>query len=177
MEAWAHEDPVNPFAQDLLIDCLVARMNNSTFLHRREEGEKDWQRAVALSARRNSWGDLCTGAARDVRFGAHALAAARAEHLAKQKGLTSADRFELAKAYAQAAQAVRKDSELSPTEQGQKAEGYAAAALALLERLGRDGYFKDAASVGRLKTDDDLKPLHQRPDYQKLLTTLEAALR
>jgi hypothetical protein len=39
----------------------------------------------------------------------------------------------------------------------------------------RSGYYKDATSLDRLKTDKDLKPLQQRPGYQKLLTSLESS--
>jgi Tetratricopeptide repeat len=171
------EDPRTPHWQELYLNCLVARMNNSTLLHRPKEGERDWQHGLRLAARLKTWGPPCTGARLDARFGAHALAAARAEHLLKQPGLTSPNRFELAKAYAQAAEAARTDRRLAPTEQGLQADRHAAAAVALLARLSRDGYFKDAATLERLKTDDDLKPLRQRADFQKLLANLEASLR
>jgi serine/threonine protein kinase len=172
MEQSLREDPLNWVVQDQLLGCLVARLNNCTLLQLPAQGDTDWQRTLALSARRNTWSDLCIGVFWDARFGAHALAAARAEHLLKQAGITSADRFQLAKAYVQAAQAAAQDKQLSAVEQERKAEQYATAAVALLSRLGQDGYFKDVASVDRLKTDEELKPLQQRPGYQKLLASL-----
>jgi tetratricopeptide (TPR) repeat protein len=177
MEQSLREDPQNWVVQDQLLGCLVACMNNCTLLQFPTEGDRDWQRALALSAQRKTWNDLCVGVFWDARFGAHALAAARAEHLLKQPSITSADRFQLAKAYAQAAQAASQDKQLSAVEQERKVEQYATAAVALLGRLGQDGYFKDAASVDRLKTDDELKPLQQRPRYQKLLTSLQNSSR
>ena len=177
MERLLLEDPLNSESHDLLLGCLVARMNNCTLLQLAAEGATDWQRALALSVKRNSWDELCIGVLWDARFGAHALAAARAEHLAKQAGITSTNRFQLAKAYAQGAQAAYQDAQLSAADKGRQAEQYAAAALALLAELGQDGFFKDAASVACLKTDNDLKPLFQRPDYQKLITRLQNSSR
>jgi serine/threonine protein kinase/tetratricopeptide (TPR) repeat protein len=172
MEQWLREDPLSPEGQDLLLGCLVARMHNCTLLQLGTDGERDWQRAWKLSAQRNSWDDLCIGVLCDARFGAHGLAAARAKQLEQQPGFTSANRFQLAKVYAQAAEAAHRDKQLSPVEQERQAEHYTAAALGLLAQLSQDGYFKDAASVTRLKTDSDLKPLHQRAAYQELLTRL-----
>jgi serine/threonine-protein kinase len=170
MDKWVHEDPQDPWGQDFLLDCLVAHMNNCTALHKQEDGEKDWQRALQLSARRKSWDELCTGAFRDARFfGAHTLATARAEHLLNQPGISDANRFELAKAYAQAIQAAGKDSQISLAEQGLKAERYAAEAVRLLETMRATGFFREPAQVEKLRTDSDLEPLRPREDYRKVL--------
>jgi tetratricopeptide (TPR) repeat protein len=172
MDRWYSEDPLSPLVQELLLDCLVARMNSNTFLHRQEESGKDWQRALDLAARRNAWGDLCTGAALEARFGAHALAAARAEYLARQPGIKGENLYVLVKAYALAAQAARKDRQLSTTEQGLKAERCAAEAVQLLDRVRVVGFFKDRAQVEKLKTDADPELLRPRQDYQKMLARL-----
>jgi serine/threonine-protein kinase len=174
MEKELTEDPQNPGVQDLLLGCLVADMNNCTLRQRPEEGEKDWKRALDLSARLNSWDDLCIGALWDARFGAHALAAARAEHLAGQKGISHEALYTLAKAYAVAAAAAQKDSRLPLAERGPAAERYAAAAMALLAGLGREGYFTTAERRTLLsKGDADLEPLRSRLDFQKLLADQE----
>jgi tetratricopeptide (TPR) repeat protein len=173
MEERVREDPSNPTWQELLLGCLMARINNSTLLHRREEGERDWQRGLALSAQLKTWDEMCGGALWDARFGDHALAVTRTECLLRQPGLTSANRFELAKAYALAAAAARKDAQLPSVQQELKAEGYAAAGVVLLSSLSREGYFKDASSLVCLKTGEDLKPLRQRIDYQELLARVQ----
>jgi tetratricopeptide (TPR) repeat protein len=172
MDEWLREDPLHTGVQELLLGCLVARMNNSTLLHLWDEGDKDWQRGLALSAQLKTWNELCIGALWDARFEAHALAVARAEHLAKQPGLTSANRFELVKAYSQAAQAARKDRLLPPTEQGLTAERYARQAVQLLDQARQDGLFKDPALVEQAKKEPDLDPLRSWEDFQKLMHEL-----
>ena len=172
MDKWCLEDPQLPGRQALLLGCLVARMCNSTLLHRRDEGDKDWQRAVALSAQLNSWSDLCIGALCDARFGDHMLAAARAEHLAKQKNLRDEDLNQLARAYALAAIAARKDSRLAPTEQMRKADCYAAESIALLSKLRGNGYFDKSDRLKAQHADTDLDSLRQRDDFVKLVNDI-----
>jgi hypothetical protein len=173
MEEWVREDPLTSHGQELLLGCLMARMNNSTLLHRSDEGDQDWQRGLALSAQLKTWDDICGGALWDARCGDHVLAVTRAEYLQKQSGLTSANRFELAKTYALSAAAAQKDSQLPSATQERKVEEYAARGVALLSWLAREGYFKNAASAGRLKTEEDLKAIRQRSDFLELLARLE----
>lgn len=172
MDKQCREDPQNSSTRELLLGCLVARMCNSTLLHRREEGDKDWQRALALSAQLNSWSDLCIGALWDSRLGNHALASARAMHLAKQKGLDDADLYQLAKAFALAAAAARRDSVLAPAQQERKADRYSAEAVALLSKLRSNGFFKDANRLKELRTDPDLDPLRKRDDFIELMNNV-----
>ena len=168
-DQWRLEDPQSRKVQELLLACLMGRMLTSTLLHRRDEGTKDWQRAVALSAELKSWSELCEGAVWDARLGDHALAAERAEYLAKKKDLTDDDVSLLAKAYALASAADRKDSELTPPEQERNADRYAAAAVALLNKLHSSGYFNDTDHLKSLQTDTDLDSLRQRDDFLKLV--------
>ncbi len=168
-DQWRLEDPHSRRVQELLLACIKMRMTNSTLLHRRDEGAKDWQRAVALSAELKWWSELCDGAVWDARLGDHALAAERAEYLAKQKDLTDDDVSLLAKAYALASAAARRDSKLTPPEQERNANRYAAAAVALLNKLHSSGYFKDSDHLKNLQTDTDLDPLRKRDDFLKLV--------
>jgi hypothetical protein len=88
-------------------------------------------------------------------MGAPTLTAARAEYLTQQGGLSHDDRFELARAYALADR---------PTQ-----------AMALLTGLDREGYFKDAAARERLRSEEDLKSLRSRRDFQELLAAPQPA--
>lgn len=117
-----------------MIFCLALRMHNNTLLRRRDQGEKDWKRAVALSAKLKSWSDLCDAAWLDAHLGDHALAAARAAYLAKQKDLIWEDLYRLARAYAVAADAARKDTRLAPAERERTVEGYADETVRLFDR-------------------------------------------
>jgi hypothetical protein len=113
--------------------------------------------------------------ARGCLLGTHVLAIARAEHLARQKRVKGEDLYELVKAYALAAAAVRNDSKLPAAAQARTAGQYAAEAVRLLERAHAAGIFNDAARVDKMKRDHDLDSLRAREDYQKVLRQVALA--
>jgi serine/threonine protein kinase/tetratricopeptide (TPR) repeat protein len=175
MDVFVREDPTSSVNRALLRGCLTARTHTFTLLHRRDEGEADWQRCVQLSAPDNSWSDLCICARYDARAGAHALAATRADWLMKQKGLTADDRYELARAYASASGAAATDSQLAADRRQQLTERHATTAVALLVRIAQEGYFKSKEDRGALrKGDPEFESLRSRSDFQKLLAGLPA---
>jgi serine/threonine protein kinase/tetratricopeptide (TPR) repeat protein len=166
-------DPSNRGLKEHLLRFVSSRVNNGTLLKRLDEAEADRKCCLDLATELNSWGDLCAGARFDAQAGAHALAAARADGLRTRQRLKPDDVYELVKAYALAAGAVRKHTQLPPAERTANAERYAASAMALLARLNADGYFKSQAHLRQLTTDDqDLESLRSRADFQKLLIEL-----
>lgn len=175
MDVIVRENPTSARNRNLLRGCLTARTHSFTLLHRRDEGEADWQRCVQLSAADNSWDDLCICARYDARAGAHALAVTRADWLMKQKGLTDDDRYELARTYAGAAGAAATDSQLAAVRRQQLSERNAAAAVALLVRIAGAGYFKSKENRDALRKDSpEFESLRSRPGFQKLLAELPA---
>jgi eukaryotic-like serine/threonine-protein kinase len=175
MDVIVRENPTSDVTRSLLLGCLTARTNSFTLMHRRDEGEADWQRCVQLSAPANSWTDLCIGARYDARAGAHALAVTRADWLMKQKGLTAADRYELARAYAGASGVAATDSQLTAALREQLAERHAESAICLLVRIAGQGFFKSKENRdGLRKGDPEFETLRSQPDFQKLLSELPA---
>jgi tetratricopeptide (TPR) repeat protein/tRNA A-37 threonylcarbamoyl transferase component Bud32 len=174
MDEIVRENPADAVNRELLRGILTARTHSFTLLHRRDEGESDWQRCVQLSAP-NSWGDLCICAHWDARAGAHALAVTRADWVLKQQGLTADDRCELARAYAAASSAAVADGQLTDGLRMQLAERHAATAIALLLRLAGEGYFESKENRDALRhSDPEFEPLRSRADFQKLLARLPA---
>jgi hypothetical protein len=75
--------------------------------------------------------------------------------------------------YGLAVAAARSDDRLPSAEREAVAERYASGALAVLQKLREEGYFKDPDHAGRLRKDAELQPLRDRPDFQRLLTGTE----
>jgi hypothetical protein len=175
VEGLRKEDRRDAGMQELVVDCLAGRALGYALLHRPQDAEKDWQRGFALAAQANCWSELCKCPHRyQACGGAHAQAAKWAQQLLDQKGLKGEDLYELVKAYSLAAAAAHKDRQLSTVEQKTTAERYATQAMALLNKLEAQGFFKDAARVKGLAADAELKALHGRADFRRLLKDVKA---
>lgn len=132
-------------------------------LNRHAEAVADWKRALALNDRPPEEPFIRRDLALTLaRAGDHAQASAEANALANAKSLSGEILYDLACACAVAAGAVKDDNKLQ--------DQYAARAVELLRQAVAKG-FKDNE---HLKSDDDLKALRQRPDYQQLAKDLEA---
>jgi hypothetical protein len=108
-----------------------------------------------------------------TRAGDHARAAAEAAELAALPETLGEGLYFLARVYTQAMGAAQGDVRLSPSEREQLVERYAAQAVALLQNLHQEGYFKDAGHARALRTDEELQPLRGRDDFRRPLTTVE----
>lgn len=105
-----------------------------------------------------------------VAAGQHARAVALARELVARQGRSDSDIYNLVCLYSLLSAAARKDGELAKDAQTKQAEEYAEAALELLVRLGRSGYFNDKARREHLAKDGDLAALRSRPGFRKLLS-------
>jgi tetratricopeptide (TPR) repeat protein len=163
------EDPLSPLYRHYLLVCVLNRAATANLLGNSPEADQDWRHSLELAAQLNAWEDLCAFIREVARWGAHAVAVARADWVAQQPKTPSAGFYHLVQAYALDAEAAGKDPALSSGQRHQKAERYAAAGMALLARLNQEGYFKDAGQRDKLAKDDDLKPFRQRAEFQELL--------
>jgi tetratricopeptide (TPR) repeat protein len=142
-------------------------------LGRHVEAATDWEQALRLD----------TGALRPffrlkhaesrARAGDYARAAAEVEELGHSASLEGATLYDLACIQALNARAARKDTHRPLAEREKRARQYASAALALLERTRRCGYFKDPKKIAHMKKDSDLKLLRQSEDFRLWLKRLE----
>jgi len=62
---------------------------------------------------------------------------------------------------------------VEPGEREARAERYGLRAVALLEKLQGTGHFKDAGHAQSLQSDENLRALRDRGDYQRLLKQVE----
>ncbi len=143
-------------------------------LGRNADAVAEWERALQFPAPegtrtyRRVWRALAL-----ARLGRYEEAVPVAEELAGRKGTEDYNLYQAACVLAVSSAQAGRDAKRAEAERWERAEKYAAAAVALLRRLQSGGYFKDRSNVADLQKDKDLGPLRQRPDFQKLLSEVE----
>jgi serine/threonine protein kinase len=134
---------------------------------------KDLDRALELDGSPARWPQRVTRAEALAASGDHVRAAAEARALAANPALSDDGRHDLVVAFAVAVEAVREDDKLPTAERDRLAEDYGVRAVALLRQLHGHDYFRAAARAKALRTDDDLKSLRGREDFQRLLAEIQ----
>ena len=130
---------------------------------------KDWDRVVALDQDPRPWVRRVLRAAAMARAGEHVRATTESRALEKDPAIPPEGQFVLACVYAVSIGHARSHDSLASAERNALAERYAAQAMALLQKVQAQGYFKDAEHVKTLATDPDLLMLHGRADFHQLL--------
>jgi hypothetical protein len=105
--------------------------------------------------------------------GLHARVAAEVEALVGEK-VEGDPLYNLACCLALSVGPARADAALPMDQRATLAERYAGRAVALLQRLQANGYFKGPQRVEMLKTDTDLEVLRLRADFREVLRQVEA---
>jgi serine/threonine-protein kinase len=104
-----------------------------------------------------------------ARLGEHGRAVAEADALARKKSVPGQALYDLARVYAVARAAVqRRGGGLSSGEAERAAEDYASRAVGLLRQAAKAGFRHSG-----MQKDADLKALHGREDYRRLLKELQ----
>jgi hypothetical protein len=99
----------------------------------------------------------------------HTQATIQSKNASAAEGTAHALLYELARFYAATASTYRADTELAAPDRNQLADQYAVRAVDLLRRAQDTGYFEAPANRDKLKTDKELNPLRERPDFKDLL--------
>jgi serine/threonine protein kinase len=81
--------------------------------------------------------------------------------------------FELARFFAKTSASYREDTELAQVDRDRLAEKYAVRAVDLLERARQTDFFIPAPNRDKLKNEKDLDALRSRPDFQRLLLSVD----
>src|SRR5205085_850898 len=134
----------------------------------------DWERVAAFERGPDAWKWRLARTLALARAGQHARAAAEAKALEKEPKALAAAPHRLACVYGLAMTAAQKDASLSAADRQRLPERYGARAMALLQHLAAQGYFQDADHARALSTDEDLKALRERADYQALLARVKS---
>jgi hypothetical protein len=168
------KSPQNGEARKYQQEAYADRALALSQLGRTAEALADWDRGIDVanvSARERLRASRALALARS---GDHKRARAEADELAKDKSLSGAVLYDLARIASLASAAVGKDAKLPPADQSKLAEQHVVRAVQLLRRAKDAGHFQDAAEIATLKKDTDLDPLRSRADFKKLLAELEA---
>jgi tetratricopeptide (TPR) repeat protein len=161
-------------ARAYLINSLWGRASNARAQKRHQAALADLDRALALGVGGTRGEQMRLERAVDlVRLGRYNQAAAEASSvLAGKAGGT--DLYRGACVLALAARAVGRDEGVPLPVRDRQAEAHARAALDLLERARRAGYFGTAERRRHLDRDDDLLVLRPRDDYRAWRRKLDA---
>jgi tetratricopeptide (TPR) repeat protein len=174
-EAALRREPSHFMARGMTLNAHGARAQTSEALRRWADAAKDWDRVIELTddgGRR--WVRRVLRAMNLAAAGEHARATAEADDLAADARANGEGAWGLAITYARSLRAARSDRGLPSAERDALAERYAARAVALLQKLGKEGYFsQDPAHAQALRTDADLDVLRDRDDFRRLLAEVE----
>jgi tetratricopeptide (TPR) repeat protein len=170
LEEMLRKEPTYVPARRALVRAYGWRVYANNVLHQYAQSAKDWDRIVALDDSPSHDFRRSERAVALGRAGDHARAAAAAEEVVPSTKNDPAILYNAACAYALAARAVSADTKLGRAERAARNEHDAGAAVALLQRLSKDGFFKDASVRDTLRGDleIDLAPLRGRADFEAL---------
>jgi serine/threonine-protein kinase len=175
LEGVQRHDPHNATVSEVLPNAKLGRSQSllKVSLQQPAAEVKDWDQALEIDPGPHRGFYRWKRARALVRQGDHVQAVAEAMDLARDKTTTEFTVHDLACVCSLAAAAVPKDGGLQADEQKRLAELYAVQAVALFWQAREAGFFKEWANVARMKNDTDLRALHQREDFKKLLRELE----
>jgi serine/threonine-protein kinase len=108
-----------------------------------------------------------------ARTGDHRQALEQVESLVNPAKASDDDLYNLACVRSLCSAAVSRDATLSAGERESKAEGLAAGAVELLQKIREKGYFKNGVRRKHLDDDADLNPLRERADYKAFARALQ----
>ena len=112
-----------------------------------------------------------------ARAGECEQATSQAEKRMEEKKGPAPELYQAARIFAVASVTIRDQAGLTAAEQDQRADQYAARAVAILQQIQVTGFFRNnPAAVTQLKQEADLQVLQKRQEYQKLIKSIEDAV-
>jgi serine/threonine-protein kinase len=162
------------FAQLSLRAAYDGQAQALSQLGRHAEALTAWDQAIELAAGPER-DPLCLArAATLARLGRYGQATTDAEALIGKATGSGQMLYLAARVFALAKAAVLKDVKLPSAERDKLGKQHAARAVELLRKAHAAEFFKAADSLDKLKKDKDLDPLRSLPEFQQLVTELEA---
>jgi tetratricopeptide (TPR) repeat protein len=172
-EAVLRHEPRHSTASTRAFSAHGARAQVNEMLGRWTEAVGDWDRVVALDRGSDAWTRQVLRAVALARAGEHVRATSESQALDKVADVTAEGRYNLACVCALSIGHARKDIRLDSAERSALAERYAVQAVALLQKVQSQGYFKNAQRAKALADDADLSGLRGRADFQQLLKQVQ----
>ena len=93
--------------------------------------------------------------------------------LAAQPSMSANNLYNLACVCSLCSVAVRRDAQLTKTEQDRRAEQYAVRAIEFLKKAKAAGFFKSVAQVEEMRKNIDLEALRERQDFREWFLKLQ----
>jgi serine/threonine protein kinase len=168
-EAALRREPRHFMARGITLNAHGVRAQTNEALGRWADGAKDWGRVIELDEGKGRWVHRALRAMNLAAAGDYTRATAEADALVATGKAVGEGAWGMALVYARSLRAVRSDKRLSWSERDALAERYALRAVALLQRLRKEGYFQDPGRAKALRTDKDLDVLRGRDDFRRLL--------
>jgi serine/threonine-protein kinase len=167
-------DPRNPNVLAFLLFGLPSRAKVLLRLRKPGEADADWDRVLKLAPADWRFNLRFQRTDSRARAGDYLRSALEAEELARDK-VSGAALYLLSCIHALNAGSVARDVSRPLPERDKRAEQYAMAALALLQRAKSAGYFRDPAKVADLDKISDLAFLRDRDDFKRFRAELNPA--
>jgi serine/threonine-protein kinase len=165
-------DPRHPRLPYWLFTTSTTRASILMALGKYRQALPDWDRVVALVPSQTRGVVQAKRALCLAHAGEHDRAAAEAMQLSSAAGLPASVAHDCACVLALSAAGAERDRARPLALRERQAEQRAGAAVALLVRLARGGFFGNPANVASLDGDPDLAFLRGRDDYQRFRTAL-----
>jgi tetratricopeptide (TPR) repeat protein len=169
-EAAVLQEPRHSGCRQRGVQAHGARADVYEFLGRVADSVKEWDRAVELADGPDRFRWRKVRARVLTEAGDHARAVAEADDLATQPEAVGENLYDLACVYGLAIEPARSDARLRSGERNAVVERYGSRAVAVLQKLQAQGYFKHPAHARQLRNEKALRWLRDRDDFRKLLT-------
>jgi tetratricopeptide (TPR) repeat protein len=177
VEALLEREPRHTFARARGVEAHGTRAQLHEKLGQWAEAVKDWDRVVELNDAPGPWRYRLCRAVALTRAGEHARAAAEAHALETDPQVPADGQGDIGQVYAWSVELARKDLKLPPAKREALAEEYAVRAVAIYSKLLAAGHFKNPVTAKEFVNDQDLRVLHDRPEFQKVLMQVKSGMR
>jgi tetratricopeptide (TPR) repeat protein len=169
-------EPVNTFVQRELGRAHAARADVLVRLDRRAESLPNRERSIELNEDPFRRKERLFRAKTLAHLDQSQRAIQEADVLVAEGAIPEWDGtfYDLATVFALCIPHVTVDKQLSEAERARLKEQYGRRAVEIMELAEKSGYFAQREARQDLRTDDDLKPLRKRQDFQEFLQRVQA---
>jgi tetratricopeptide (TPR) repeat protein len=176
LETVHEREPVNTFVQHELGRAHAARADVLVRLSRRAESLANRDRSIELNEDPFRRKERLFRAMSLAHVGQYRRATEETEVLVKEGAIPGWDGtfYDLATVLAVCIPHVAKDKQLSEAERAKLKEQYGRSAVEIMGLAEKRGYFAQRDARQDLRTDPDLNPVRERPDFQELLRRVQA---
>jgi eukaryotic-like serine/threonine-protein kinase len=169
-------EPRHTDARWTLHQCLMGRASAYLKLDLQEKAVSDYRRSLELSEGETHRDYVNFRPRALAHVGEHRHAADAVEAIINSDKVTTSNFREMAKVYAKCFEVAAGDVSLAEADRPVVSEAYAVRAIELLRIAAERGLFLQVEDVQELQTNDRLRPIQHRKDFQEFVDGLERTL-